>query len=441
VVFIFLHTTAQKQPGNMQSNFYSVIFNLKPPSMKKPFWLVVLLCAFFSLAYSQDQNSDNNSDDTYYNGDDQQAPTDQQAPADQQQQYDDYGNPIDNTAPTYQQFYDQLSPYGTWINYPGQGYVWVPNQVPAGFSPYETGGHWTYTDEGWCWVSDYPWGWATFHYGRWFMDDVYGWMWVPGYDWAPAWVTWGDYDGYYCWAPCGPGAVIGPGYRPDARYWHFVEHGNIMQGKLNNYVLHNKDYAAHGIDLAHFNDKVNIVSNANTYHQSVYFTGPKAAEVSKYTGQKVKAVSISTTRKPGATKVNSGHVQIYRPNIARTSHQPAPARVSKPAELKQANPAEEQHSVNPAQQTPTNPAQQQTRTNPVRQTRQNVTAPKQQSQPARQQSWTPPRESAPRPAQSQPARGFIPSAAPRPSGGGGGGFHGGGGAGGGFHGGGGGGRR
>jgi hypothetical protein len=396
----------------------SVLSTLKPPFMKKSFWLIVLLCSVFSFAYCQDQGQYNSNDDVYYNGDDQQAPPDQSAT----QQYDDNDNPIDNSAPTYQEFYDQLSPYGTWINYPGQGYVWVPNQVPGDFSPYMTGGHWVLTDMGWTWVSDYAWGWGPFHYGRWFMDDVYGWMWLPGYDWAPAWCVWGDYGGYYCWAPCGPGAIIGPHYRPDARYWHFVSHEHIIDNNLGSYALHSNEYAAHNIDIAHFNEHVNIISRANTYHQSVFFSGPKTEDVAKYTGREIKPMAISTTNKPTATQVSNNHVQIYRPNISRTTtHQPAPSKVSKPEEVRQ------------QQQTRTNSVPE--RTAPVQ--RQNPAPVREQPQPVRQQqTWTPPRQSTPRPVQQyqQPAqeRGFIPSAAPHysspaPMGGGSAGFHGGGG--------------
>src|SRR4249919_932696 len=90
---------------------------------------------------------------------------------------------------SYQSFYDEMSPYGRWIDYPGYGYVWMPS-VAYGFKPYATNGHWVYTDMGWAWNSDYPWGWAAFHYGRWFYDGSFGWMWMPGQEWAPAWVSW-----------------------------------------------------------------------------------------------------------------------------------------------------------------------------------------------------------------------------------------------------------
>ena len=69
----------------------------------------------------------------------------------------------------FQVFYDELSPYGTWVISRDYGYVWVPDVAP-GFTPYSTNGYWMLTEEGWTWVSDYPWGWAPFHYGRWYMD-------------------------------------------------------------------------------------------------------------------------------------------------------------------------------------------------------------------------------------------------------------------------------
>src|SRR5438552_2831857 len=67
---------------------------------------------------------------------------------------------------SFQLFYDDLSPYGTWVSYPSYGYVWVPS-MGAGFVPYSTGGHWEFSEYGWTWVSDYAWGWGPYHYGRW----------------------------------------------------------------------------------------------------------------------------------------------------------------------------------------------------------------------------------------------------------------------------------
>jgi hypothetical protein len=69
-------------------------------------------------------------------------------------------------------------------------------------------GHWEYTDDGWFWRSDYPWGEYVFHYGRWTRDPQLGWVWIPGYHWGPGWVCWrnAEAEGYCGWAPLPPGA-------------------------------------------------------------------------------------------------------------------------------------------------------------------------------------------------------------------------------------------
>src|SRR5438876_10972836 len=66
-------------------------------------------------------------------------------------------------------FYDRLSPYGRWVDESPYGWCWVPARVGPGWRPYSAG-YWVYTDYGWTWESDEPWGWAAYHYGRWFYD-------------------------------------------------------------------------------------------------------------------------------------------------------------------------------------------------------------------------------------------------------------------------------
>ena len=105
-------------------------------------------------------------------------------------------------------FYNNLLPYGSWIELPGYGWCWQPSVVVMnrGWRPYCDGGHWVYSDAGWYWASDYSWGWAPFHYGRWFSDPRCGWVWIPDLLWGPAWVSWrtgGDFCG---WAPLPPHA-------------------------------------------------------------------------------------------------------------------------------------------------------------------------------------------------------------------------------------------
>src|SRR5262245_32967774 len=104
-------------------------------------------------------------------------------------------------------FYNYLAPYGRWFTLGSYGLVWSPTVVGSDWSPYANG-YWTYTDKGWTWESDDPWGWATCHYGRWLLDATYGWVWIPGTVWGPGWVIWRTGRGYIGWAPQPPEAPI-----------------------------------------------------------------------------------------------------------------------------------------------------------------------------------------------------------------------------------------
>jgi hypothetical protein len=118
--------------------------------------------------------------------------------------------PLPGSEMTLPYFQSQLSPYGTWTDIPGYGHCWIPAAQASDplWRPYGTAGHWDYTEEGWCWHSDYAWGEYVFHYGRWFRDPRLGWAWVPGYHWGPGWVCWRNAEaaGYCGWAPLPPGA-------------------------------------------------------------------------------------------------------------------------------------------------------------------------------------------------------------------------------------------
>ena len=71
-------------------------------------------------------------------------------------------------AASYSTFYTRLEPLGVWRDTSIYGYVWQPREAEQsrGWRPY-TNGRWVYTDAGWTWVSKEPFGWATYHYGRW----------------------------------------------------------------------------------------------------------------------------------------------------------------------------------------------------------------------------------------------------------------------------------
>lgn len=107
---------------------------------------------------------------------------------------------------SYSIFYSKLEPYGDWLETNNYGYVYHPREASnARWRPY-TNGRWVYTDAGWNWISDEPFGWATYHYGRWTRIRDLGWVWVPGNEWAPAWVSWRKGGEYVGWAPLPPEA-------------------------------------------------------------------------------------------------------------------------------------------------------------------------------------------------------------------------------------------
>ena len=105
----------------------------------------------------------------------------------------------------HQIFFAELSRFGEWFETRDYGFVWQPLalQTDPDWRPY-TRGRWVNSDQGWTWLSDEPFGWAVYHYGRWVLLAEQGWVWVPGDDWAPAWVSWRQNDDYLGWAPLPP---------------------------------------------------------------------------------------------------------------------------------------------------------------------------------------------------------------------------------------------
>jgi hypothetical protein len=244
---------------------------------------------------------------------------------------------------SFQVFYDELSPYGMWVNYPNYGYVWIPD-VDREFSPYGTDGHWVFTDDGWTWVSDYSWGWAPFHYGRWAYNDSYGWIWVPHNEWGPAWVTWRRSEGYYGWAPMEPGMSIevyfGGGHRVPNDRWIFVRDRDFNR----------PDIDRHYVDRS---TNVTIINNStvinNTYmdnsRHTKYVAGPARDDVQKVTGTAIKPVAIRENDKPGQTLSND-QLKIYRPQVQTSNtsdRKPAPSKL---VSLKEVKPVSERKPGN-----------------------------------------------------------------------------------------------
>ncbi|HTF17727.1 MAG TPA: DUF6600 domain-containing protein [Chryseolinea sp.] len=229
-----------------------------------------------------------------------------------------------------QVFYDELQPYGTWVDHGRYGYVWMPNEG-SDFVPYGSNGYWVQTGYGNTWVSNYSWGWAPFHYGRWFYDDFYGWLWVPDTTWGPAWVTWRSGGGYYGWAPLMPGLSISlnVGYynHIPSHYWNFVPYRYVMYRQVYRHcvprprvvnvinhttVIVNNNYYGHegssqGRDRSDGRDRAD------------YFTGPSRSDIEQRNGERVPVYDVHDRNRPGQTEVSRSSVSLYKPAIERST--------------------------------------------------------------------------------------------------------------------------
>jgi hypothetical protein len=255
---------------------------------------------------------------------------------------------------SFQVFYDQLSPYGQWVDYPDYGYVWIPDEG-SDFVPYSTRGHWVFTDYGWTWVSDYNWGWAPFHYGRWDYSSYYGWFWVPDNEWGPAWVNWRSANGYYGWAPMEPGISIsisfGRPYNSQNDHWIFVRDRYIDRSDVNRYYVNRMDH-----------DRIIRDSRVieNTYFDSKrntkYVSGPTREDIQRVTGRRVNPVGIQENNAPGQDMRN-GQMHLYRPEVTKNNdreQRAAPARIVNLKDVRQPserNATNQPRNVNPANNT------------------------------------------------------------------------------------------
>lgn len=252
-----------------------------------------------------------------------------------------------------QVFYDELSPYGQWVDDSRYGYVWIPDEGPD-FMPYSTEGRWVFTNYGWTWVSGYEWGWAPFHYGRWDYDNYYGWLWVPDYEWGPSWVTWRRASGYYGWQPMRPGISLSSTFDNDyynnySDYWMFVSDRDFQRSHVNRYFINQ-------------NNRDRIIRNStvinNTYIDNsrniTYVSGPAREDVQRNTGKRVRSVAIRENNRPGQNLKN-GQLQLYRPQVRNNNdmgRKPAPNRISGREDVKRHS---ERNGVNQQRNTsPTN---------------------------------------------------------------------------------------
>ena len=251
---------------------------------------------------------------------------------------------------SFQTFYDQLGDQGNWVQTDDYGYVFQPNVTDPDWAPY-TDGHWVDTNVGLVWVSDEPWGWATYHYGRWANIDGCGWVWVPGHRWAPAWVSW-RYGGGYCgWAPLPPETFIGAEYGdPGLAAWgtfHFGGDVDVTFGigpGCYNFVrvgdMGNPNYRGRFLPRSSnyvvINNTTNI-TNINITNgggggrfQGVVANGPPISELNAHSHQHLSTVQLTAATQPGQSRLQGNSLAVFAPNVNAGSVRSKPSRRESP---------------------------------------------------------------------------------------------------------------
>lgn len=211
-------------------------------------------------------------------------------------------------------FYDELSPYGSWVEVSGYGRCWRPTVAVwnSSWRPYADGGRWLWTTSGWYWYSDYSWGWAPFHYGRWTCPAGIGWVWTPDVHWGPAWVSWRSTSSYCGWAPLPPSArfVVGHGFYHNTlsvgfgfdfglsdHDYVFLPTGRLCDRRPSHY------YVAHHHATSLFRDSTVVNHYASGQHNLVVNHGVGFDRVARETRGGIRQVSLRSSRDASASNL------------------------------------------------------------------------------------------------------------------------------------------
>jgi len=220
-------------------------------------------------------------------------------------------------------FYDDLASYGNWVQRPRYGWVWTPRVAVASWRPYQYG-HWVWTDLGWTWVSDEPFGWATYHYGRWYDDPDYGWGWVPGDQWAPAWVDWQAGNDYVGWAPLPPSYDYSPGVTVSLNLapadFIFVPQNRFLETRLVGFV-------APRWECDRIYRGTRSFTRYDRFNNQVFNAGFPVDRVQQWTGRRVQRYQVGDlgwNQRHQGGRFAQNRVAFFRPQVER-------ARVAAPS--------------------------------------------------------------------------------------------------------------
>jgi hypothetical protein len=243
---------------------------------------------------------------------------------------DQYSQVPDGGSVDISYFYNNLAAYGHWVERGSYGWVWLPFGVRVSWRPY-TLGQWVLTDYGWTWVSTEPFGWATYHYGRWVDDPDYGWAWVPGYDWGPAWVAWRSGAGYIGWAPLPPEVGFRAGFGLDfggidlnvrlgATHYCFVQERSFLSANVATYV------APPARNVTIINNTTNI-TNYTVVNNRVVNQGVPVQHLEQVTGRPVQRLQVAAVKSgpaPRSGQVRGSQLTVFQPTIVKKSTPPPP---------------------------------------------------------------------------------------------------------------------
>ncbi len=277
----------------------------------------------------------------------------------------DYNESDDDlTSVSYMEFYEQLAPYGEWIQVKPEDigmksqtlqnelngssgkintgtmelqkafatsyenndmvYVWKPssalsvmnvNGSSPSYVPYSNG-KWVNTNSGWYFKANTPAEETTSHYGRWVNKSETGWLWIPGRVWAPAWVDWKENDQYVSWAPLPPSVYMSNGTVSTP----VIENSNYLIVEKKYFVepdiyKYNNNYYQNGEQI-NLNDFKNL-SGLILVDNLLVNKGPDLTLIQTLYGKNIEYVSIQTVNRYSEVKYTGNEFFIYKPGFKR----------------------------------------------------------------------------------------------------------------------------
>ena len=244
-------------------------------------------------------------------------------------------------------FYNQLEPYGDWVDAGDYGYVWHPRDAGDDWRPY-TDGHWAYTDAGWTWLSEEPYSWAVYHYGRWTKIVDLGWAWVPGTEWGPAWVSFRYSDRHVGWAPLPPEAE----FRGDNREIGAWSDSYYDVGPTDYVFVDVRDFGAprlRDVELPYREnvtmiDETTNITNIRVENNVIFNGGPEYDVMSRGSAQKIPRLRLERRTDGFGSDPNAFHasvqgnsLRVAAPAIAAAAASVVPSKVARKLQNVQIN--------------------------------------------------------------------------------------------------------